>query len=121
MSEKLSKNEKQQYLEGPWNRVSGNVPLTQFELDGWKEDLDKMYGEANWQALPNTKNSDAYDITVSPDHNNVYAAVVRNVDKEGLGGLPASDPAVKAILGQVALEEAQTQTHQSAHIEAAGH
>jgi hypothetical protein len=119
MSEKLSGNSKQQYLEGPWNRVSGDAPLTHFELDGWKEDLDKMYGEANWQASPNTENPDAYDIAVSPDHNSVYATMARNVDKEGLGGLPESHPAVKAILGQVALEEAQT--HQSARVEATEH
>lgn len=117
----MSENQKQQYLEGPWNRVSGDVPLTQFELDGWKEDLDKIYGEANWQAPPSAENPNAYDITVSPDYNSLYANMARDVEKEGLGGLPASDPAVQAVLGRVALEEAQPQTPQSARVEAIKH
>lgn len=102
------KNEKQQYLEGPWNRVSGDAPFTATEIKDWKEDLDNMYGDANWQASPNAQNPDAYDVAVSPDHSSVYAAMARNIDgKGGLGELPPSDPAVKAILGHVALEEAQ--------------
>ncbi len=111
-------NEKQQYLEGPWNRVSGNTPFTQGDLSGLRENLDQMYGEANWQASPNAENPGKYDIVVSPDNNSVYATMARNVDRKGgLGNLPPDNPTVKEILGRVALQEAQPQQATSAEAE----
>lgn len=108
-------NEKQQYLEGPWNRVTGDSPLTQTELGDWKEDLGKMYGEANWQASPNKQNPDSYDIVVSPDRQSIYAGVARNVDRTGkLGEFSADHSVVKAFLGQLAIGDEQPLASHSA-------
>jgi hypothetical protein len=94
-------SEKQQYLEGPWNRVSGPVPLSEFELEGWKDNLDKMYGEEHWRAVPTNEQSKQFDIAVSPDTDSVYAGVARSFDRQGM----LDDPYVQEILAKRALEE----------------
>src|ERR1044071_9140744 len=93
--------EKQQYLEGPWQRVSGPEPLNQFVLDGWKENLNNMYGEANWQAVPVKDKPDHFHITASPDYNSVYAAMARKYDREG----KSDNPLIQSILADQALKE----------------
>jgi hypothetical protein len=94
-------SEKQQHLEGPWNRVGGSVPLSEFELEGWKDNLDKMYGEEHWRAVPTNEQSKQFYIAVSPDTDSVYAGMARSFDKQGM----LDDPYVQEILAKRALEE----------------
>lgn len=98
MTEKI---ERQQYIEGPWDRVSGEVPLSGFELEGWKDNLDKMYGDKNWTAVPAEGKPENFYITASPDTSSVYAGMARKYDQEGT----LDHPVVQERLGQIALQE----------------
>ena len=95
------KTEKQQYIEGPWNRVSGEVPLSSFELEIWKDNLDKMYGDKNWAAVPVEDKPENFYITASPDTSSVYAGMARKYDQEGV----LDQPVVQERLGQIAIQE----------------
>jgi hypothetical protein len=96
-----TEEEKQQYLEGPWERVSGPDPLTEFELEGWRDNLDKMYGAENWQAVPTDEQSKQFNIVASPDTDSVYAGMARSFDKKGT----SDEPHIQEILAKRALDE----------------
>ena len=99
--------EKQQYHEGPWKRVSGDVPLDAQDLENWGDDLNKMYAPEDWVAAPVAGKEGKFDIVVSPDINSVYAGVARKADREGLAGHPSADPMVQDALARIALQEAR--------------
>lgn len=99
------KTEKQQYFEGPWQRVSGPTPLTAQELNGWRDDLNRMYAPEDWAAVPRADEPGQFDIVVSPDDQSVYAGMARVADQEGVAGHPSSDPRVQENLGRILLEE----------------
>lgn len=98
--------EKQQYHEGPWQRISGPVPLSGQELESWRGNLNKMYAPEDWRAAPVAGTDGKFDIVVSPDIHSVYAGVARKADREGRGDYPADHLQTQENLGRLALKEA---------------
>lgn len=82
----------QQYIQGPWKRISGATPLSDWELKILGPTFDLAYGAGNWGAhpvAPDERQRGGYGITVSPDAHSVYALVKRHMDEGGLGDRPA--------------------------------
>jgi hypothetical protein len=93
----------QQYIEGPWARVSGETPLESWELKALSPTLDSVYGAANWNAHPVDGQENAYAITVSPDAFSTYASVARGLDEAGMGG----HPSIRQSLQDLAIAESE--------------
>ncbi|HEV2402731.1 MAG TPA: hypothetical protein VGS08_00875 [Candidatus Saccharimonadales bacterium] len=77
-----------QYIEGPWKRISGDTPLSDWELKALGPTFDLAYGSGNWDAhsiAADERQRGGYAITVSPDAHNVYALTARRMDEQGPG------------------------------------
>jgi hypothetical protein len=101
MSEKPTS--KQQYVEGPWQTVSGNTPMNTTILEGWKSNLDNTYGSHNWRATPVEGKPDKFTVETSPDVDNpnteLYSEMARWADQEG----NTEHPVMQQKLGELAL------------------
>lgn len=95
---------RQQYLEGPWKKISGEIPLDQDELSAFADDLDMAYGRDNWFAQE-AGSAGQYDILVSPDSESEYAIIARKTDEKNAGSEP--NPSEAKYLRDLAIEESK--------------
>lgn len=96
-----------QYSEGPWQRVSGEVPFTQDDVEGLQDILTNMYGEGNWHAQPTSEDrGEGFDILVSPDKQNLDALLARKADEEEWPELKT-----EAVITMRAAERAASDRH----------